>query len=173
MTSTIKVNNIQNQCGANIINENSDTITIGASGDTIALASGASQTGFGRTGTVDWVTTKKTASFTAVSGGGYFVDSGSSAITVTLPASPSANDIVSVSDYNGTASTNSITIARNSSNINGDAANLEISKADSAVTLVYVDATVGWTSVQTSNTCLLYTSPSPRDRQKSRMPSSA
>ena len=28
-------------------NENSNTITIGASGDTIALASGASQTGFG------------------------------------------------------------------------------------------------------------------------------
>ena len=26
---------------------------------------------------------------------------------------------------------------------------------------------------QTHNTCLLYTSPSPRDRQKSRMPSSA
>ena len=56
MTSTIKVNNIQNQCGQNIINENSNTITIGASGDTIALASGASQTGFGRTGTVDWQT---------------------------------------------------------------------------------------------------------------------
>ena len=54
MTSTIKVNNVQNQCGQNIINENSNTITIGASGDTIALASGASQTGFGRTGTVDW-----------------------------------------------------------------------------------------------------------------------
>jgi len=45
MTSTIKVNNIQNQCGANIINESSNTITLGASGDTIALASGASQTG--------------------------------------------------------------------------------------------------------------------------------
>jgi hypothetical protein len=57
MTSTIKVDNIQNQCGANIINENSDTITIGASGDTVTLASGASQTGFGRTGTVDWQTT--------------------------------------------------------------------------------------------------------------------
>ena len=52
MTSTIKVNNIQNQCGANIINESSNTITIGASGqsDTVSLASGASQTGFGRTG---------------------------------------------------------------------------------------------------------------------------
>ena len=60
MTSTIKVNNIQNQCGANIINENSDTITIGASGDTIALASGASQTGFGRTGTVNYPQTHPT-----------------------------------------------------------------------------------------------------------------
>ena len=59
MTSTIKVNNIQNQCGANIIKEDSNTITLGASGDTVTLASGASQTGFGRTGTVDWDTTKK------------------------------------------------------------------------------------------------------------------
>ena len=73
MTSTIKVNNIQNQCGANIINESSNTITIGASGDTVSLASGASQTGFGRTGTVDWDRTKKTASFTATSGDGFFL----------------------------------------------------------------------------------------------------
>ena len=43
----------------NIIKEDSNTITLGASGDTITLASGASQTGFGRTGTVDWDTTPK------------------------------------------------------------------------------------------------------------------
>ena len=73
MTSTIKVNTIQNTCGADIIKESSNTITIGASGDTVTLASGASQSGFGRSGTVDWQTTKKTASFTAVSGEGYFV----------------------------------------------------------------------------------------------------
>jgi len=142
--SKIEVNAVEPQCGT--------TLTLGASGDTVALASGASQSGFGRTGTVDWQTTKKTASFTAANGEGYFVDSSSGAITVTLPASPSAGNIVSVSDYNGTGSTNTITIARNGSNINGDASNLEITKADAAVTLVYVDATVGWTSVQTSNT---------------------
>jgi len=152
MTSTIKVNNVQNQCGQNIINENSNTITIGASGDTIALASGASQTGFGRTGTVDWDTTAKTASFTAVSGNGYFVNTAGGAVTVTLPATPSAGNIVSVSDYNGTASTNPITIGRNGSNINGDASDFVITKEDSAITFVYVDGTVGWTSVQTSNT---------------------
>jgi len=142
--SKIEVNAVEPQCGT--------TLTLGASGDTVALASGASQSGFGRTGTVDWNTTKKTADFTATNGAGFFVDSSSSAITVTLPASPSAGNIVSVSDYNGSAVTNKITIARNGSNINGDAANLEISKADSALTLVYVDATVGWTTVQTSST---------------------
>jgi hypothetical protein len=127
MTSKIKVDNIENQCGGavvtkcgatttisgsvvkaddiqaadggNLINQCGTTITLGASGDTINLASGASQTGFGRTGTVDWDTTVKTASFTAVSGDGYFVNTTSGAVTMTLPATPSAGDIVSVKDY--------------------------------------------------------------------------
>ena len=64
--SKIEVNAIEPQCGT--------TLTLGASGDTVTLGSGASQTGFGRTGTVDWDTTAKTASFTAVSGNGYFVN---------------------------------------------------------------------------------------------------
>jgi len=128
------------------------TVTLGRSGGTVSLASGATQSGFGRTGTVDWDTTAKTADFTAANGEGYFVNTAGGAVTVTLPGSPSASNIVSISDYNGTALTNAITIARNGSNINGDAANYLITKGDSAVTFVYVDATVGWTSVQTSNT---------------------
>ena len=32
------------------------TVTLGRCGGTVALASGATQTGFGRTGTVDWQT---------------------------------------------------------------------------------------------------------------------
>ena len=149
--SEVKVNKIspRTNCG---------TVQLGDSGDTITIPAGATitnngtQTGFGRTGTVDWQTTAKTSDFTAANGEGYFINTAGGAVTVTLPGSPSAGNIVSISDYNGTASTNKITIARNGSNINGDAANFEISKADSAVTLVYVDATVGWTSVQTSNT---------------------
>jgi hypothetical protein len=35
MTSILKVDTIQDQSGNNIINENADTITIGASGDTV------------------------------------------------------------------------------------------------------------------------------------------
>jgi hypothetical protein len=42
MASILKVDTIQDQSGNNIINENADTITIGASGDTITVASGAS-----------------------------------------------------------------------------------------------------------------------------------
>jgi hypothetical protein len=151
MTSTIKVDNIQNQCGANIINESSNTITIGASGDTVSLASGASQSGFGRTGTVDWDTTAKTASFTAVSGNGYFVNTTSGAITVTLPASPSAGDIVAVADYANTADTNNITIGRNSSNIEGDASDFIINQEGASMTFVYVDATKGWIVVNAGN----------------------
>ncbi len=53
MTAILKVDTIQDTSGNNIINESSDTITIGASGDTISIPSGATiansgtATGFG------------------------------------------------------------------------------------------------------------------------------
>jgi len=152
MTSKIKVDNITNQSDSNIVNKCGTTITLGASGDTINLASGASQSGFGRTGTVDWDTTPKTATFTAVNGEGYFVNTSGGVVTATLPASPSAGNIVSISDYNGTASTNPITIGRNGSNINGAASDFLVAKNNTSVQLIYVDATVGWQTVFTGNT---------------------
>jgi hypothetical protein len=152
MTSIIKVNNLQNQCGANIISESANVITIGASGDTVTLAAGASQSGFGRSGSVNWDTTAKTTGFTAVSGNGYFCNTTSAAFTVTLPAAPSAGAIVAIADYNGTAGTNPITVGRNSSNINGSAANFTISINYASISFVYVDATAGWRSVDTSDT---------------------
>jgi hypothetical protein len=141
--SKVEVNQISSQCGS--------TLTIGQSGDTVTLACGATQTGFGKTGAVNWDTTAKTASFTAVSGNGYFVNTTSGAVTVTLPASPSAGAIVGISDYNNTASTNAITIARNGSNINGNASDLNINKNSSGVELVYVDSTTGWQNITTAN----------------------
>jgi hypothetical protein len=145
MTSKVKVNTVETESGS--------TLTLGKSGDTVTLASGASQSGFGRTGTVDWDTTKKTASFTAVSGNGYFVDTTSAAITVTLPASPSAGDIVGIADYARTFATNNLTVARNGSNIQGASANGTINLAGQSTMFVYVDATQGWipTEDQTTN----------------------
>ena len=47
MTAILKVDTIQDTAGNNIINESSNTITIGASGDTVAIPSGATITGSG------------------------------------------------------------------------------------------------------------------------------
>ena len=149
MTSTIKVNTIQNACGADIIKESSNTITIGASGDTVTLGSGASQTGFGRTGTVDWQTTPKTGNFTAANGEGYFVNTTSSAITMTMP-SGSAGAIVSIQDYNKTFDDNAFTVAPASGQkINGGTTDgdLIVTTEGQGLTFVYVDSTVGWKTV--------------------------
>ena len=150
MTSTIKVNNIQNQCGANIANKCGTTITLGASGDTINLASGASQSGFGRTGTVDWDTTPKTATFSAVSGNGYFCNTTSGSFTVNLPAG-SAGAIVSLADYAGTWQTNNLTVTPNGTDkINSINASAFLTTEGQSVTFVFVDSTQGWKNVQDS-----------------------
>ena len=138
--------------GGNIINQSGTTITIGASGDTINLASGASQSGFGRSGSVDWQTAIKTANFTAVSGEGYFCNTTSGAFTVTLPSSPSAGAIVAVKDYARTFGTNAVTIARNGSNMDGAAADGSLGNNGQSVTLVYMDATKGWSAVNDDDT---------------------
>jgi hypothetical protein len=159
MTSIIKVDNLQNQCGANIISESANVITIGASGDTVTLAAGASQSGFGRSGSVNWDTTPKTSSpVTAVSGNGYFINTTSGAITVNLPSTPAAGDIVAIADYANTSATNNITVGRNGSNIDGEAKDAFIFVNGQVYTLVYVDATEGWKTVgQTFNQITLPT----------------
>jgi len=139
--SKIEVNQISSQCGS--------TLTIGQSGDTVTLACGATAAGFGSTGEVSWDTTKKTSGFTAVSGVGYFCDTNSAAFTVTLPATPSAGNVVAVSDYTGTFATNNLTIGRNGSNINGAASDYVIYKNNTTAQFIYVDATEGWRLVFT------------------------
>ena len=144
MTSTIKVNTITTESGS--------TLTIGGCGKTVALASGASQTGFGRSGSVNWQTSIKTTGFTATSGEGYFCDTNSSgAFAVTLPSSPSAGDIVAVSDYANTFDTANLTIGRNSSNIEGAASDFVINVEGAALTFVYADSTKGWIVVNSGN----------------------
>jgi len=135
--SKIEVNTVAPQCGT--------TLTLGESGDTVTLGSGASQSGFGREGSVDWQTGSiKTSTFTAANGEGYFANTTSSAFSMTLPSSPSAGDIVAVSDYAKTFDTNTLTVARNGSNIEGAASDLVLDAEGLAMTFVYVDATKGW-----------------------------
>jgi len=140
--SEVKVNKISPRSGTDV--------TLGDSGDTFTIPAGASivnngtQTGFGRTGTVDWQSTVKTASFTAVNGEGYFVNTTSSAVTMTLPAG-SAGAIVSIKDYASTFNTNNLIIAANGSEkIGGSTDNATIVEDGIALTLIYIDSTQGW-----------------------------
>jgi hypothetical protein len=142
--SKIKVNEIENRTGS--------TLTLGKSGTTIQMACGATQTGFGRTGTVDWCTTAKTSPFTSVSGKGYFVNTTGGVVTVTLPASPSAGDIVSIKDYANTFDTHNVTVGRNSSKLGGSCLDAILSTEGDSITLIYVDATQGWLNIQTDDT---------------------
>ena len=85
-----------------------------------------------------------TTNATMTAGYGYFVNTSSGAITMTLPSSPSLGDEVSIIDYAGTFDTNNLTVGRNSQPIMGSAADLTVSTERAAFTLVYVDSTQGW-----------------------------
>jgi len=86
-----------------------------------------------------------TAAYTAVAGDQVMANTTGGAITVTLPASPSTGDEVSFLDARGTFNTNNLTIGRNSQPIEGAATDDVLSTAGQSITLVYVDATRGWT----------------------------
>jgi|TARA_R110000824_G_scaffold38543_2_gene117626 hypothetical protein len=80
----------------------------------------------------------------AVIGSGYFCNTTGGAFTVTLPTSAAIGDFISFIDYAGTFDTNNLTIARNSHNIQGAAADLTVATERAGFTLVYVDSTQGW-----------------------------
>ena len=86
--------------------------------------------------------------YTAVEGDQLLVDTSGggigSAVTITLPASPSVGSEVTFIDSGANFASNNLTIARNSSNILGAASNLTVSTNGSAFTLVFVNATRGW-----------------------------
>ena len=86
--------------------------------------------------------------YTAVEGDQLLVDtSGSgigSAVTITLPASPSVGSEVTFIDSGANFASNNLTIARNGSNILGAASNLTVSTNGSAFTLVFVNSSRGW-----------------------------
>jgi hypothetical protein len=94
-------------------------------------------------GGTDWQAVK-TGTYTAAAGEGIFANTTSGAWTLTLPASPSIGDEVSVIDYAGTFDTNNLTIGRNSQKIQGAAADLTVATERAGFTLAFTDGTQGW-----------------------------
>ena len=119
---------------------NPAALTVGSAGT--ALTSDGTDVSWGVAGT-SWQAVV-TGATTMVSGRGYFVNTSSSAYTMTLPASPSIGDNVSIIDYAGTFDSNTCTIGRNSEKIQGASADMTVTTERAAFTLVYVDATHGW-----------------------------
>lgn len=139
--NVVKTNAIQASDGGNIVSQSGTTITIGASGDTITLASGATNDLGGGT---KWQTTVKTANFNAVAGEGYFVDSSSNPVTVTLPTGV-AGESVQVVDYISNANTNAIILSPQSGEkIEGGTAGQGVTANRQALTLTYSGSTQGW-----------------------------
>jgi hypothetical protein len=83
-------------------------------------------------------------SMSVANGNRLLVDTGSNAVTLTLPSSPSIGDEIIIVDAEINFGTNNCTLARNGSNIEGVADDyvLDVDRAD--VRLVYANATTGW-----------------------------
>jgi len=140
MSSIIKVDTIQDQDGNNIINENANTITIGKSGDTVQVATGATLEGAG----TQWQSSIVTAAtHTATAGEGYFINTTSNACTVTLPGSASVGDTIQIVDYAGTFTTNNVTLT-SSLKIEGGTNDKTLTTNREGITIVYADVTQGW-----------------------------
>jgi len=141
--SEIKVNKVspRTNCGTVQLGDSGDTITIPAG---VSITNSGTASGFGATGAASWNTTVKTGDFTAVAGEGYFVNTTSGAVNVTLPAG-TAGAVVAIKDYAGTFDTNAVTLTRNGSDkIGGVSANGSLQTEGIAVTLVFIDSTQGW-----------------------------
>ena len=115
----------------------------------VASVSGSGATGVGQldfaeiSAGTSWQAVK-TSDFTASAGEGYFVNTTSGTITMTLPAGNLGDEIVFI-DYAGTFDSNTFTISANGSEkIHGSTSDLTVSTERAGNTLVYTDGTQGW-----------------------------
>ena len=154
--SKIEVNTVDKQNGSTVtVGGPGTNVVLGSSGQSVSIACGATTSGMGRAGTVDWCSTVYTNSpgtVTGVSGKGYFLNTTSGAITINLPSSPSVGDIISIKDYLNTFDSNNVTVGRGGSKIGGLCLDATLGTEGQSITLIYADATRGWLNVQTDST---------------------
>lgn len=82
------------------------------------------------------------ANVTAVNASYHIVSAGG--ITITLPASPSAGNYVTIKDGTGVAADTTFAVARNGSNIASSATDLTFDKNFAEIVMTYINSTIGW-----------------------------
>ena len=88
--------------------------------------------------------TAKTAAFNAAAGKKYYVDTTSSAITATLPASPTVGDNIQFIDLAGTVATNNLTLGRNGKKVLRAAADGVVDQNNFGLIWEFTGDTHGW-----------------------------
>ena len=140
--SEVKVNKISPRSGTGV--------QLGDSGDTITIPSGAtilnSGTASGFGDNLEWQSSIVTAATITVSGNkGYWLDTSSNAITVTLPAAAAVGDRIILTDYARNWATNAVTINTNSLKFQGNTSpNPVYNSNGQSVDIVYSGTTKGW-----------------------------
>ena len=86
------------------------------------------------------------SAYTALHGDVLMANTTSSGFIVSLPLNPSPGQNVTIFDAKGTFASNSLTVSRNGSNINGLAQNITLSTNKSKTLFVYIDSTIGWST---------------------------
>ena len=96
-------------------------------------------------GEISWQSTIVTSSSTIAASRGYWINTTSNAVTITLPASASVGDRIILTDYLRTWGSNALTINQNSLKFQGNTSpNPIYNTAGQSVDLVYSGATQGW-----------------------------
>ena len=140
--SEVKVNKVSPRSGTGV--------QLGDSGDTITIPSGAtilnSGTASGFGDNLEWQSSIVTAATITVSGNkGYWLDTSSNAITVTLPAAAAVGDRIILTDYARNWATNAVTINTNSLKFQGNTSpNPVYNSNGQSVDIVYSGTTKGW-----------------------------
>jgi hypothetical protein len=119
--------------------------TSDGSADQVLTTDGSGNLSFSDiSGGTSWQSSIKTSAFTAVAGEGYWINTTSSAVTVTLPSSASVGDTIEIVDYARTWGTNNVTLNRNGLNYQGGTENPVYDVDGQSVKIVYSGATQGW-----------------------------
>jgi hypothetical protein len=92
--------------------------------------------------------------YAAQGGDQILVDTSTAAFSITLPASPSVNDKVTIAPSRNTFIANNVTVLRNGNNISGQSQDLLIND-NKGYDLIFANATIGWVVLERGGSLFL------------------